>query len=52
MTIEQLITKREEICYLMVEADSDKIASLEQELMWIEELLNEQLEAVNEEEGH
>jgi len=52
VTVEQLINKRDEICFLMVEADSDEIAKLEQELMWVEELLNERLEKNNEEENY
>jgi len=52
VTTEQLINKRDEICFLMVEADSSEIATLEQELLWIEQQLNERLEKINEEKNY
>jgi hypothetical protein len=44
MTNEELVNKRDEICFKLV----DEVEQLEQELMWIEELLNERLGRLNE----
>jgi hypothetical protein len=52
MTYEELINKREEICYKLLEADTSEIKKLEQELMWVEELLNNELEKIDEEQIH
>jgi hypothetical protein len=49
VTHEELLNKRDELCFRLVEADSSELEQLEQELMWIEELLNERLEQSNEE---
>jgi hypothetical protein len=42
MTKQQLELQRNDICFRMIEADEQTLHKLEQELIWIEELLNEQ----------
>jgi len=49
MTNEQLINRRDEISFELIEANSDEVANLEQELYNIEAMLNAQMEFVDEE---
>lgn len=41
MTLQQLYIQREEICTLMIESEDTKLKQLEQELCWVEELIEE-----------
>lgn len=41
MTLADLEFQREQISYLMVEAQGSELAILQQELVWIEEMINE-----------
>lgn len=49
MTLEQLLSQRDEISMLMIEAEGEELRELEQELIWIEELIAE-AEVSNDEE--
>lgn len=50
MTLTQLLIQRDEIALQMIEAEGRRLRDLEQELSWIEELINE-LENTNGEEN-
>lgn len=41
MTLQQLKIERDNICSLMIECEGDDLRSLERELFWIEELIEE-----------
>jgi uncharacterized protein Smg (DUF494 family) len=49
MTIDQLLDRREEIAMELIEAEGYQRRQLEQELIWIEELINEQEDQYGEE---
>jgi hypothetical protein len=49
MTIEQLINRRDELAFRLIEANSEEFEKLHEELNFIELQLNERLELNNEE---
>jgi hypothetical protein len=46
-----LVNKREELCFKLIESESPELEKLEMELSWVEELLNEEWEKLNEKEN-
>lgn len=49
MTLNELTQQREELCFSMIEASGRKLKQLEEELLWVEELIREK-ERIDEEE--
>lgn len=52
MTTEELIERRDEISYQLIEANYEEVVELESELFYIENLLNQRLELNSEKESN